>query len=152
MKTVLILTMNRYFIIAFSVIAFGLRFLSEYYNLPGQSFPFFASVKMIFFTVYIIATLNVLSFIVIAFLTKKRSASWWEMVDDQAKDLRKENLLQIYIYSLMISFIIVAYGTIVYLAAVEKWTTIFTIAITVIVGSIIDYFRTYKKQRIQERQ
>jgi len=149
MKKVLGLIMNRNFIISFAVVVVGLKFLSEYYDISEEYFSFPLAVKMIFLVIYIAAALNVLSFLVIALVTKSKAESWWENPDNPQKESKRGKLLQIYIQSLVMSFIVVVYGTIIYLALSGTWRTIFIIAGAVIIGSLIDSFRIHKRQQVR---
>jgi mannose/fructose/N-acetylgalactosamine-specific phosphotransferase system component IID len=152
MKKTFGLAANRYFIISFAVIVVGLKFLSEYFNVSEKYFSFSPVIKTIFITIYIAAALNILSFIIIALLTKSKSPSWWENLENPQKEKKKEQRLQIYIQSLVISFITLAYGTIIYVAIFRTWQTICMLAGTVIIGSLFNYFQTYKKQEAQNSQ
>ena len=143
--------MNRYFIISFAVVAFGLRFLSENNDISENYFSFPPAINTIFLIIYIAAILNVLTFFVIALVTKSKQERWWESLDKAQKVSKREQLLQIYIQSLVItlSFVVVVYGTMIYLAISGTWRTIFIIAGVVIIGSLIDSFRIHTRQQVR---
>jgi hypothetical protein len=141
---------NKYFIIVFAVIVFGLKLLLTNYDMPDKYKPFWAALKTVFLIVFITSVVYVLSFFVVALVTKDKSKYWWENLERKRNDTGKQNLRNIYIQLLVVFIPIAVYSTLVYLAVFVSWKNILTVAIAFAIILIVNYFQNTKKHRLPQ--
>jgi hypothetical protein len=149
MKRVLDFLMNnKYFIIAFSALVFGLKFVFDKYNLPARYLPVLAILETVFQLVFITCLVHVFSVFVLAFVLKNKSEPWWEKETDR-NDPDKNRWLMAFSDGLLVSLPLVVYGSLIYLAVYTSWQNIFTCILGFAIVRILTYFQNRKKSGLE---
>lgn len=140
---------NKYFIIVFSVLVFGLKLMSDKYELPGGYLPVLTTLKTIFLVLFIACMVHVLSFFVFALVSKGKSEPWWEKQENNRKDPEENLFLKGYVQSLVVSIPLAAYGLLIYLAVYASWENILTVMIGFTIVRILNYSQNRKKSGLE---
>jgi hypothetical protein len=145
MKRVSEFLMNKYFIIAFPVVVFGLRLFCDKYDISGKHQPFIATAKTVFLVSVVACFVHVLSFFVFVLLTKDKSEPWWETLENKPDGPGENLLLNTYAGALVVTIPFAVYGILIYLAAFTSWQNILACTIAFAITRIINYFQNRKK-------
>jgi hypothetical protein len=140
---------NKYFIIVFSVLVFGLKLVSDKYDLPGGYLPILTTLKTIFLVLFITCMVHVLSFFVFALVSKGKPAPWWEKQGKNRKDPEENLLFKTYFQSLVVSIPLAVYGLLIYLAVYASWQNIVMVMLGFAIVRILNYSQNRMKSGLE---
>ncbi len=138
---------NKFFLIVFAIVVFGLKFFLGNYAIPDKFLPLISILKKVFLIVFIFSVLYVLVFFVLALASGKKSEHWWDSLDGKKTD--NSGLLKLYVQALMVAIPVAIYGTLIYLAVFQSWKSILTFIIAFIISRMVYQFQQKRRESFQ---